>query len=65
MRSMKKGEVIKCEDVGVLRTEKNLTPEIGPEYLELVLGKILAKDVEDGEGLVFEHLMKKLNLNLY
>lgn len=53
MRAMKKGEVIGEGDVAVLRTEKILTPGISPEYLDDVIGKTLACDVEDGAGVQF------------
>ena len=56
MRSMKAGEVIGKADVAVLRTEKVLTPGISPEYLDDVIGKTLACDVEDGEGVLFSHV---------
>ena len=57
MRSMKKGEVIGEGDVAVLRTEKVLTPGISPEYLDDVIGKNLAGDVEDGAGVQFSDLL--------
>jgi sialic acid synthase SpsE len=56
MRSMKAGEVIGKADVAVLRTEKVLTPGISPEYLDDVIGKTLACDVEDGDGVQFSHV---------
>ncbi len=56
MRDMKKGEVIGEGDVAVLRTEKVLTPGISPEYLDDVIGKTLACDVEDGAGVLFSHI---------
>ncbi len=57
MRSMKKGEVIGEGDIAVLRTEKVLTPGISPEYLDDVIGKVLACDVEDGAGVQFSDLL--------
>ena len=56
MRSMKAGEVIGKADIAVLRTEKVLTPGISPEYLDDVIGKTLACDVEDGEGVQISHV---------
>ena len=56
MHDMKKGDVIGESDVAVLRTEKVLTPGISPEYLDEVIGKTLARDVEAGEGLLLEAL---------
>ncbi len=61
MRSLKKGEKIVPSDIGVLRTEKVLTPGISPEFLNLVIGSFLAKDVENGSGVQFEDFIKKDN----
>ncbi|MCQ2576070.1 MAG: N-acetylneuraminate synthase family protein [Treponema sp.] len=55
MHAMKKGEVIKPEDIGVLRTEKVLTPGIGPEFLETIIGKTLQQDVTSGAGVDFSY----------
>lgn len=57
LRSMKKGEKLSEKDVGVLRTEKVLTPGIGPEFLKTVTGKTLTTDVENGAGIQFEDFM--------
>ncbi|WP_407396902.1 N-acetylneuraminate synthase family protein [Treponema sp.] len=59
MRSMKKGEKIGTADISVLRTEKILTPGIGPEFLELVTGAVLTKDVENGAGVRLEDFIEK------
>ncbi len=56
VRAMKKGETITQNDIGVLRTEKVLSVGIEPHYLKDILHKTLAIDVEDGEGLQWEHL---------
>lgn len=59
MKNLKKGDVIKPCDIGVLRTEKVLTPGISPEFLEIVTGSVLCSDVQNGEGVSFSHLLKK------
>lgn len=59
MRALKKGEKITLSDIGVLRTEKVLTPGISPEFLSLVVGSFLTKDVENGSGVQFEDFIKK------
>lgn len=59
MRALKKGEKIAPSDIGVLRTEKVLTPGIGPEFLNLVVGAVLTKDVKNGAGVQFEDFMEK------
>jgi sialic acid synthase SpsE len=54
MHDMKKGEVIGEGDIAVLRTEKVLTPGLSPEYYDLLKGKKLSRDVEDGAGAKLE-----------
>lgn len=54
LENMKKGSIIKAEDIGVLRTEKILTPGLTPDYLEKVIGSILLKDVTAGAGVQLE-----------
>lgn len=58
MRAMKSGEKISEKDIGVLRTEKILTPGITPEFLETVIGKTLCCDVENGSGVQLEDFLK-------
>ena len=54
MRAMKKGENVGAGDIAILRTEKILTPGISPEYYDLLIGKKISRDVEDGAGVQFE-----------
>lgn len=56
MRSLKKGHIVKNDDVAVLRTEKNLSVGLHPQYFEQILGKTLTCNITDGEGLQWEHL---------
>ncbi len=58
MHDMKKGDIISKDDIAILRTEKVLTVGIEPCNYEKVLGKVLAKNVTNGEGLVWSHLIK-------
>lgn len=51
MNSFEKGHVIVREDIGILRTEKILTPGIAPSRLNDVLGKTLTRTVTSGEGV--------------
>lgn len=51
MRGMKAGEVISEKDIGILRTEKELSVGISPEFYNQLIGKTLVKDVEDGAGV--------------
>ncbi len=60
LRYMKKcsyNHILQESDIGVLRTEKILTPGIPPEFLELVIGKRLARQVESGDGVSLEDFM--------
>lgn len=57
MKEFEKGHVIKEENIGILRTEKVLTPGITPEYYDLVIGKTLSRNVKSGSGVQFEDLM--------
>lgn len=60
MRAMRGGECLAASDIGVLRTEKVLTPGISPLYLETVTGSILAHDVTAGAGVQWEDLLTKV-----
>ncbi len=60
MRDMKKGEVVDERSIGILRTEKILSPGISPEYFDLIIGKTLARDVEDGAGLQFTDFIESV-----
>ena len=57
MRDMKKGEAVGEGDIAILRTEKLLTPGLSPEYYDLLMGKKISRDVEDGAGVQFEDFM--------
>ena len=59
MRTIKAGEKIGTEDIAVLRTEKILTPGISPEYLEMILGSVLAQDAENGAGVRWEDVISR------
>ena len=54
MGAMKKGDTVGETDIAILRTEKILTPGITPEYYDLLTGKKLSRDVEDGAGVQLE-----------
>ena len=58
MRDMQKGEVIYAEDIGVLRTEKVLTPGLSPEFLQTIIGAELTENVKSGAGVEWKHLLK-------
>lgn len=51
MGDLKKGHLLKAEDLGILRTEKILSPGAPPVRLENILGKELKKDIKAGMGI--------------
>ncbi len=57
LRDLRKGEVLTEDNCALLRTEKNLKPGLSPEFLRVVLGKRLVRDVESGEGIQWEDLL--------
>lgn len=59
LHSLPAGSRLGVEDVAVLRTEKSLSPGIHPRFMDIVLGKRLTMDLEDGEGLTWNHLLQE------
>ena len=57
MKALKAGETVQAENIGILRTEKVLSVGVGPELYELLVGKKLARDVEDGAGVRLEDFL--------
>jgi len=51
VRTIQAGRVIGEADVAVLRTEKELRPGIGPEFLACIVGATAKRDIPDGEGI--------------
>ena len=56
MKAFEAGHILEAQDVGVLRTEKVLTPGLSPEFLESVIGKKLRRAVDDGAGVAWEDI---------
>ncbi|MBO6176375.1 MAG: N-acetylneuraminate synthase family protein [Treponema sp.] len=59
MRTMKKGEQLREQDLGILRTEKILTPGLHPDFLTRIIGAKLSRDVQNGSGVQLEDLFIK------
>lgn len=59
MSSFLKGHKIQKDDIKILRTEKVLSPGISPEYLNLLEGATLVRNVENGQGVQFEDFIQK------
>ncbi len=49
-----RGEPFTRDNVAALRTEKILRPGLGPEFLDVLLGRKAARDIPDGEGIEWE-----------
>ena len=56
LHPVERGEIFTRENTAVLRTEKALRPGLGPEFLEVVLGRLAVRDVPDGEGIEWEDI---------
>lgn len=57
MKDFSKGTKITENDIGVLRTEKILTPGISPEFFDDICGANLKCDVCSGEGVLLKHFI--------
>lgn len=57
VRSLKSGQIVRQDDIAVLRTEKNLTPGISSAAQENIIGARLTADVQSGEGVRLEHFL--------
>jgi N-acetylneuraminate synthase len=51
------GERFTAANTAVLRSEKNLRPGLGPEFLDLVLGRPAARSVPAGAGITWGELL--------
>lgn len=58
MTAMQKGAIVTARDIGVLRTEKVLTPGIFPQHLDDVLGAVLTHDVSAGAGVQWKDIIQ-------
>ncbi|MCR5045622.1 MAG: N-acetylneuraminate synthase family protein [Treponema sp.] len=57
MADFESGHILQAKDVGVLRTEKILSPGLAPECLDLILGKKLSRKAKDGAGISWEDFL--------
>ena len=58
IRPIKAGSLITREDVALLRSEKNLSPGLAPEFFSLIIGKRAARDIADATGLSWDDVMR-------
>lgn len=59
VNNMKKGDLIKEEDIVVVRTEKVLSVGLSPQLKNVVVGAYLQKDVSEGEGVNFADIIER------
>lgn len=59
MHDLKAGDFVSKNDIGVLRTEKVLTPGISPKFFDVILGSKLSKNVKSGDGVLWEDFLVK------
>lgn len=57
MRTIKKGEKITTTDIALLRTEKELSVGVNAEFLPVITGKTLFRDVKSGDGVKLEDFL--------
>ncbi len=62
MKAFEAGHVLAAQDIGVLRTEKILTPGLSPALYESVIGKKLCRAVQDGAGVAWEDITEEEHL---
>jgi sialic acid synthase SpsE len=58
---IKIGQPIQAEDVCIVRSESNLRPGLGPEYLELVVGRTAQRTIPAGEGITWEDILPRVS----
>lgn len=54
-----KNDIIKNEDIAILRTEKKLSVGEKPEMLDFLIGAKLQKNVESGDGVILEDFINR------
>ena len=57
LREINEGEIITAEDFAPLRSEKNLSPGLGPEYAKIIIGKTVKKKINNGSGITFDYFL--------
>lgn len=57
LRSMEAGDRITPDSVAILRTEKILEPGLSPDFFDVIMGSVLRKNIDAGQGLTWQHLL--------
>jgi len=56
-RDIRAGQTLRADDICVVRSERNLRPGLGPEFLDMVAGCESRRAIPAGEGIVWEDLV--------
>jgi len=59
VHSMKKGMKIQEADITIVRTEKELSVGLSPQFYDVVVGSVLQRDVNEGAGVCFADIINK------
>lgn len=57
MRPLIAGTRVSAADIAVLRTEKELSVGISPQYMQTIIGKRICRNVQDGAGVQWEDFL--------
>ncbi len=57
LRDLSQGTILERKDFAALRTEKILSPGIHPDYTDLIEGAVLARNVNNGDGIRLEDII--------
>lgn len=57
LRDIFPGDVFSLDNIALLRSEKNLTAGIGPEYYDLMFGKKAKQKISNGDGISWEDFL--------
>ena len=63
LSEIRAGQPIQAEQVCIVRSESNLRPGLGPEYLELIVGRTAQRTIPEGEGITWEDLLPPVAAN--
>ncbi len=55
--TLRKGDTLTENNTAILRTEKELSPGLHPRWYSTILGKHAARDIDEGEGILWDHLL--------
>ena len=57
VEALPKGHRLAIGDLAILRTEKILRPGLAPGFLDVILGKVLQREIAAGEGVEWDDLL--------